>query len=236
MGWLVDLYRESGAWAKLSTATRQQREGILRSITEAAGTESISQIDRTAIERDIERRHEHPNAQRHFLQTMRGLFQWAIKAAHVEPDPTFGLKATRPATDGHHVWTDDECAAFEARWPLGTRERLAFYLLPYTGLRRGDAVRLGRPHVKRGIATIRTEKTGQVVTIPILPPLQSSIDAGPVGELTYICGDRGRPMKKESFGNWFRAAYEKVDVPGSVHGLRKYGATRRQQWRDGSAA
>ena len=27
---------------------------------------------------------------------------------------------------GDHVWTDDECAAFEARGPRGTRERLAF--------------------------------------------------------------------------------------------------------------
>jgi hypothetical protein len=27
---------------------------------------------------------------------------------------------------GDHVWTDGECAAFEARWPRGTRERLAF--------------------------------------------------------------------------------------------------------------
>ena len=226
LGWLIELYRESRAWAKLSHATRCQREGILRAITETAGTASIARIDRAVVERGIDRRHGHPNAQRHFLQTMRGLFEWAVKAAHAEHDPTFGLKATRPATDGHHVWTEDECAAFEARWPRGTRERLAFDLLLFTGLRRGDAVRLGLPHVKNGIATIRTEKTGQVVTIPILPPLQASIDAGPVGELTYICGKRGRPMKKESFGNWFREACETAGVPGSAHGLRKCGATR----------
>ena len=52
-----------------------------------------------------------------------------------------------------------------------------FDLLLYTGLRRGDAVRLGRPHVRNGVATIRTEKTGQRVTITILPPLLESIDA-----------------------------------------------------------
>ncbi len=226
LGWLIEQYRESRAWAKLSHATRRQREGILRAIAENAGTEAISRIDQRVVEKGIERREDHPHAARHFLQTTRGLFQWAVKVSHAEADPTHQLKTIRPATDGHHVWTDEECAAFELRWPRGTRERLAFDLLLYTGLRRGDAVRLGRPHVKNGIATIRTEKTGEVVTIPILPPLQASLDLAPVGDLTFICGERRRPMKKESFGNWFRDVCAKAGVPGSAHGLRKAGATR----------
>jgi integrase len=32
-------------------------------------------------------------------------------------------------------------------------------VLLYTGLRRGDAVRLGRQHIRHGVATLRTEKT-----------------------------------------------------------------------------
>jgi integrase len=96
----------------------------------------------------------------------------------------------------------------------------------YTGLRIGDAVRLGRPHVKNGIATIRTEKNGETVTLPILPPLQASIEAGPTGELTYIATERGTPMKKESCANWFRDACRAASVPGSPHGLRKAAATR----------
>jgi integrase len=103
---------------------------------------------------------------------------------------------------------------------------VAFDVLLFTGLRRGDAVRLGRPHVKDGVANIRTEKTGQLVIIPILPPLQASLDAGPIGELTFIAGERGRPMKKESFGTWFRNACRAAGVHGSAHGLRKAGATR----------
>jgi integrase len=224
VGWLAERYRESQAWGQLSSATRRQREYILIAVCATAGNDPASWIDRTAIEKGIARRT--PNTARHFLQTMRGMFQWAVKAQHADDDPTRDIKAKRPATDGHHTWTESECATFEARWSLGTRERVAFDVLLYTGLRRGDAVRLGRPHVKNGTATIRTEKTGETVTIPILPPLQASIDAGPVGELTYIAGESGRPMKKESFGNWFREACRKAGIPGSAHGLRKCGATR----------
>jgi hypothetical protein len=37
-----------------------------------------------------------------------------------------------------HTWTEDEIAAYERRWPVGSRERLAFALLLYTGQRVSD--------------------------------------------------------------------------------------------------
>ena len=44
--------------------------------------------------------------------------------------------------------------------------------------------------------------------------------------MTYIIGERGRPMVKEAFGIWFRRACNAAGCPGSAHGLRKAGATR----------
>jgi integrase len=60
--------------------------------------------------------------------------------------------------------------------------------LVYTGLRRGDAVRFGRQHIRNGVGTIKTEKTDTVVTLPILPVLMKTLDAGP-------CGDLSRPLR-----------------------------------------
>jgi hypothetical protein len=77
-------------------------------------------------------------------------------------------------------------------WPVGTRQRVWLDVLIYTGLRRGDAVRLGRPHICKGVCTIKTEKTDTVVTLPILPPLMKTLDAGPCGELTFIAGEGAR--------------------------------------------
>lgn len=226
LAWLIDRYRESGAWTRLSIATRRQRENIFKHIIASAGTKPFARIDRKAVVAGRDRRRSTPSAARHFVQTMRGLFEWAVEADLAKADPTQGVSAPSTKTDGFHVWTIEECEIFEARWPIGTRERLAFDLLLYTGLRRGDAVRLGRPHVRNGKATIRTEKTGEIVTIPILPPLQASIDAAPVGELTFIAAANGRPLKKESFGNWFGDVCRLTGVPGAAHGLRKAGATR----------
>lgn len=225
LAWLVDRYRDTAAWTALSLATRRQRENIFRNVIKTAGREPISRIDRRAILDGCNRRRETPNAMRHFVQAMRGLFEWAVKADHAKTDPTLGVDTPRPQTEGFAVWPAEWCQRFERRWPLGTRERVAYEVLFQTGLRRGDAVRFGRPHVKDGIATIRTEKTGETVTIVINADLAAALESGPIGELTYIATGAGKPMTKESFGNWFREACRNAGVKGSAHGLRKARAT-----------
>jgi hypothetical protein len=91
------------------------------------------------------------------------------------------------------------------------------------------AARAGRQHVRDGIATLRTEKSqGEiVVSIPILPILQQTLDAGPTGELAFICGSSGKPLTKESFGNVFKDACRSAGLFNrSAHGCRKIAATR----------
>jgi integrase len=174
----------------------------------------------------LDRRGATPFAAKTFLKALRGLFRWAVENSFIERDPTEGVRIPLPRTDGFHSWTEDEIAQFEARWPIGTRERLALTILLYTGLRRGDAVRLGRQHIKDGIITLRAGKTGTQIIIPVLPEVAAIINASRTGDLAFIAGERGRPMTKESFGNWFRGACQVAGVPGSAHGLRKAGATR----------
>ena len=66
-----------------------------------------------------------------------------------------------------------------------------------------------------------------IVSIPILPILQRTLDAGPTGELAFICGTKGKPLTKESFGNLFKKACKRAELPNrSAHGLRKIAATR----------
>jgi integrase len=108
---------------------------------------------------------------------------------------------------------------------MGTRQHVWLEVLLHTGLRRGDAVRLGRQHVRVG--SIKTEKSGFTIEVPIVirPALQAALDAGPCGDLAFIVGANGRPLTKESFGNEFKAACKDAGVPGSAHGVRKLAAT-----------
>jgi len=128
--------------------------------------------------------------------------------------------------DGFPAWTEDDVDRYEARWPLGTKERVWLGVLLYTGLRRGDAVRVGCQHIRDGVVTLRTEKTGIIVTVPLLPALDEILRVGPCGDLAFICGENGGPLTKESFGNFFRDACNAAGVEKSAHGVRKIGATR----------
>ena len=227
LAWLLARYRETPAWATLSLATRRQRENIFRQVIETAGRSPFAAITAATIAAGRDRRGKTPFQARHFLDAMRGLFAWAQEAQFVKSNPAAEIRyPTLKSGEGFPIWTEEDVAAYEARWPLGTRQRVWVAVLLYTGLRRGDAVRLGRQHVRDGIATIRTQKTGTDVHLPILPELKEAIDYGPTSDLAFICGVNGKPMTKESFGNAFSDACRAAGVNKSAHGLRKIGATR----------
>jgi integrase len=229
LAWLVARYRETSVWAGLSLATRRQRENIFAHVLASAGEQPFIKITTATIVAGRDRRAKTPDQARHFLDTMRGLFRWALAAKLVKSDPTTGVEnPPRKKGDGFIPWTEEHVAAYERRWPLGTRQRVWLDVLLYTGLRRGDAVRFGRQHVREGVGTLKTEKSGFTVTVtlPILPVLARTLEAGPCGDLTFIAGERGQPLTKESFGNLFRDACSAAGVPGSAHGVRKIAATR----------
>jgi integrase len=229
LAWLIARYRETGAWQSLSAATRRQRENIFKHVIDGAGTAPFVDITRKTIISGRERRAATPAQARNFLDAMRGLFRWALDANMVDTDPTVGVKnPARVKGDGFPAWTEDDVERYEKTWPIGTRQRVWLDVLIYTGLRRGDAVRIGRQHVNDGVAVLKTEKSRFTteVTIPILPVLAATLKAGPCGDLAFICGEKRQPLTKESFGNVFREACTKAGVEKSAHGVRKIGATR----------
>jgi integrase len=228
LAWLIERYRETTAWTDLSLTTRRNREHHFGHVIEKAGHHPIRAITREHVLKARDSRT--PAQARKFLDAMRGLYRWAKEAKHVTIDPTDGVKNPKQRkTSGFPVWTEADAAAYEKRWPIGTKERVWRDVLFYTGLRRGDAVRLGRQHVRDGVATLRTEKSqGEItIAIPILPILQRTLDAGPIGDLAFICGERGKPLTKESFGNAFKDACRAAGLHNrSAHGCRKIAATR----------
>jgi hypothetical protein len=157
--WLIARYREVDAWSNLSPATRKQREQIFRHVIASAGREQFSRITSGVIEAGRDRRAKTPFAARHFLETMRGLFKWAHSAKLVKIDPTAGVtKPPQKARVGYPPWTEEHVAAYEARWPVGTRQRVwldVFGVAIESAVRmdvRRDAIALhedGRPRASR---------------------------------------------------------------------------------------
>jgi site-specific recombinase XerD len=132
LAWTLERYRASSAWAQLASATRKQRENIYRAITLSAGAESLADIDQAAIVDGRERRASTPHSANNFLKAMRGFFAWATGDGNlVKVNPTKDVALLKGKNDeaGFHTWSEEEVSRFEATWPTGTRERLAFDIL-----------------------------------------------------------------------------------------------------------
>jgi enterobacteria phage integrase len=155
------------------------------------------------------------------LKTMRRLFAYAIKREMRDDNPFVGIVSYKLGT--HHTWTDAEIAAFQAVWQVGTRERLAFDLLLYTGQRVGDVTAMRRSDVRGGSVHVKPEKTGDELVIPLHPNLIRSMKACPSKGLTLIGQANGRPISGGGLSSLIERAARAAGLPAKCvpHGLRK---------------
>ncbi|QJP14703.1 tyrosine-type recombinase/integrase [Starkeya sp. ORNL1] len=240
--WLCERYRkECAEFLLLGDQTRHVRGLIFESIYEEPTEPGASTLygdfpnDRLSVKairvlRD--RKIEYPEAGNGRVKALRQVFKWAIE----EEVPGVRVNYARDvpyfegSKDGFHTWTIEEIEQFDARWPLGTKARLAKDLLQYTGARRSDAVTFGRQMIRNGKIHFTEMKGRRRVLkereLPVLPQLQESIDAMPGDHLTFLVTEFGAPFTEAGFGNWFRDRCDAAGLPQcSAHGLRKAGAT-----------
>lgn len=99
-----------------------------------------------------------PEAANNRVKAVRRLFNWASENELVKANPARGVKYISTGSQGFHTWTTDEVEQFEARHAIGSKARLALAMLLYTGVRRSDAVLLGRQHVRSGSLKFTQQK------------------------------------------------------------------------------
>ncbi|WP_208440397.1 tyrosine-type recombinase/integrase [Bartonella raoultii] len=227
--WLLKQYLNSSNWYSLAKGTQEPRGRILMKVCDTIGNVPYQTIEKKHIIAGVERRKETPAMAREFLKALNGLFNWAIEQGLLENNPTLGVKKPPLKNkEGFPAWTEEDVEKYYQRWSHGTHERVWIDVLLYTGLRRGDAVRIGWKDVKDNIIHLKTEKSQfkTDVFLPILPELAKTLEAGPIGDETFICNKRGKKIHKNSFGVLFPKACTQAGINKSAHGLRKLAATR----------
>jgi integrase len=224
----VARYLGSIAFAALAPTTRATRRATLERFRINHGDKRIGKLQPEHIGRLLVRLK--PFAQRNMLKALRGLMAFALSDRLIDSDPTANVKLVHVKdTGGFETWSEKQIDIYRERHKLGTRARLALELLYGTMQRRGDVVRMGRQHIQNGVLSLRQQKTGALVDIPVLPELDAAIDAMPKAEhLTFLVTESGKPFTAGGFGNWFRIQCAAAGLPSnlSAHGLRKAGATR----------
>jgi integrase len=223
----VALYLDSNAFMQFGDGTRALRRSILKQFCRLVGDKPLALLPRKYIDRLLQSAPS-PVVARTWLLALRPFLQWAMTAQMIAANPTDGIKIKLPRSEGHHTWSEDEIAQFEARHPIGGRERLAFALLVHTGQRRSDVIRMGRQHIRDGLLLVKQRKTGAEVDVPVHPELAAAIAACPSEHLTFLVTSTGRPYSEREFNRWFGAAVKAAGLPAACvpHGLRKACARR----------
>jgi integrase len=222
--------------------TQRTRRNILENFREAHGDKPLFRTDRSGrrtmmltrehVQTIVNEKSATPFGQRNFLNTLRAMFKWAKAEGRIPDDPTLGVMRQRVKTTGYKTWSEAEIECFEAAHPIGSKARLAFALLLYSGQRRSDVIKMGRQHIHDNVLTIDQGKTegGEEahLEIPVHPKLREIIDATPtVGVKTFLVTHFGKPYTAPGFGNWFRELCDKAGCSDvSAHGLRKATARR----------
>ena len=211
-----------------SPGTQRMRRGILERFRAAYGDRPFALLPPEWIEALLDSKP--PHAARSWLATLRSLCQFALKPPrrYLRADPTANIKLAAIDSDGFHCWTEEEISQFEAHHAIGTKPRLALALLLYTAQRRSDVVRMGRQHIKDGVLTVKQQKTGVTLSIPVHPHLQAVFDATSSEHLTFLTTATGKPYGGDHFSRRFREWCDAAGLPQrcTPHGLRKAACRR----------
>jgi integrase len=220
-------YLGSAAFHKLAPPSQQQYRRIFEGLRRDYGDLGIVTLARKHVVRILDSKSEHPGAARDLLRCLRLLVRYAIGVGVRQDDPTIGVRVAMPNSDGFRTWSEEDIAAFEATYPIGSKPRLALALLLGTAARCADVVRLGRGNIRGGTIHLTQQKTGTALTIPVTAELAEAINAAaPSEHMVFLTNELGRPFTARGFSKWFVKRCEQIGLERSAHGLRKAACRR----------
>lgn len=218
---IADFYR-SAEFSNLKPSSQATYRFVLSRFETQDGHRLVRDLPRVKARKIIEEIGEtKPGLANLTKAVLHRLFEFAV---------SIEMRSDNPFTKGPayklnkiHTWTDAEIAAYEKRWPFGTRERLAYSVLLYTAQRVSDAVTIKLADARSGRINLTQKKTGEEVSIAVHPELARAIKAGPCNGMTLIGTPAGKPINRHNLSDLISRAAAKAGLPAYcvAHGLRK---------------
>jgi enterobacteria phage integrase len=219
-------YYGSPQYQSLSATSRSNYRRVIDGFLEQHGHRQVKQMTREHVDILIGKMASKPGAGIVLLKRLRTLVRYAMALGWIDRDPTAGAKAYR--SKEIHTWTEEEISIFERRWAKGSRERLAFSLLLYTGQRGSDVHRMLWSNCVADTIRVAQQKTTTKLTIPLHDDLEELLALAPRESSTILSTVYKKPFSVKGFGNMVSDAIRGAGLqPRCVpHGLRKAAARR----------
>jgi integrase len=227
IGALIVSYMRSSSYLSLRQTTKLGYASRIEALRTKHGHRTVAGLTRQRIVSGILQPYaERPGAALSTLKVLRILIRHGIDIGWLDHDPSLGIK--RPKTQEIRSWTNAEIEAFRRRWPIGTKQRLAFEMLLCTGQRRSDVHRMTWADVNENTIMVVQQKTSRKLTIPLHRDLLAVLAVADRGRVTIINTEYGKPFTVDGFSQWIRQAITAAGLPLDCqpHGLRKAAGRR----------
>jgi len=231
---LAVAFYASAEWHMMRQTTRTTYKGILDRFRDGNGTGKrygslpVKELQPQHIRKVMDRMADRSAAANNLLKVLKAALNFAVSRNWRQDNPAAAVRPLKRVSEGFYTWSEEDIGRYEHRWPLGTKERLAFDLLLYTAQRSGDVRLMGPQHVTGDSVTVVQQKTGHRLELPIHPRLQKSLAAATTGHLTFLVAKTGSPYTAKGFSQWMSEAANQAGLPkqAAAHGLRKAAARR----------
>ena len=223
---LIAAYYASAAFTSLAPSTQIAYRNMIEPFRKEHGDKPVAGLKAKHIDAILGEVAKRSKSQAYNLRKrLRTLGALAVSWGYRDDNPVLSAQRIKHKEKGFRPWTEDDIKKFRKRWAGGTPQRIAFEILLNTGLRRSDAVKLGRQHRDGNRHVVSLKKSGETITvyIPILPRLEEQLATLSGTCLTYIQTARGVARSEKAFTNWIGEAADAAGLPpnSSPHGLRK---------------
>ncbi len=224
---LILSYKRSAAYLGLRETTKVGYVSRIETLRCEHGHRTVAGLTRDRIVTGILQPYaDRPGATLSILKILRVLIRHAINIGWLTYDPSLGIK--RPRTQEVRSWTEAEIGAFENRWAIGTKQRLAFSLHLYTGQRRSDVHRMTWADVSGDKILVVQQKTGHKLIIPLHRDLLTILVKTEREHVTILNTEYGKPFTVDGYSQWLRDAITAagLSLECRPHGLRKAAGRR----------
>lgn len=223
---LADSFYRSVKWTDMKASSQKTYGGIIEKFRIHNGAKDVRRVTAANVEKLLASKADKPAAANNLRKTLSRLHRHAILLGWRTDNPVDATHAFRKGK-GFHAWTEEDLAAFDQRWPFGTKERLAKELLLATALRKTDALLVGDDNRVGERLRLYHTKNDSETFVMIGPDLLAALEASGTEGTPWLKTQFGKPYSSTGFYNWFKRACVKAGIPHcSPHGLRK--ATSRR--------
>ncbi len=235
LGRLIEAYRASPEYAALAVETRRDYARVLDWLGKGKDTPLPAMTSRVVYGlRDKAFEQHKRRFANYVVQVLSLLFNWGKPRGFVQTNPAEGVaKLRRPRGEAkqNRPWQWEELAAVLKETATHPGLRAAVALAAFVGLRQADVLALPWSAVTSRRVTVRSQKTGMTVRVPMHSMLAAVLETMPQRSPIVVTGQGGAPFTASGFRVELRKVLKRLEAadvirPGlTFHGLRHTAGT-----------